>query len=156
MISVFNMLGRFFWSSLSDYFGRQRTYAMYFLARDSALSFDSLLGQPQSVAPVARLARGFYAATMLIFTLYGGGFATIPAYLADLFGTKFVGGIHGRLLTAWSTAGVIGPWRHHLLREHSLQRAIPKWPLASIPLALRKNSVRCSKNSRHWSPPRFR
>jgi MFS family permease len=51
----------------------------------------------------------FYVATMLIFTMYGGGFATIPAYLADLFGTKYVGGIHGRLLTAWSTAGVLGP-----------------------------------------------
>jgi hypothetical protein len=67
---------------------------------------------------------GFYAATMIIFTLYGGGFATIPAYLADLFGTKFVGGIHGRLLTAWSTAGVIGPWAITSLRERSLHYAI--------------------------------
>ena len=53
----------------------------------------------------------FYAATMIIFTMYGGGFATIPAYLADMFGTRYVGGIHGRLLTAWSLAGVLGPWR---------------------------------------------
>ena len=67
---------------------------------------------------------GFYAATMVIFTLYGGGFATIPAYLADLFGSKYVGGIHGRLLTAWSTAGVIGPWAITSLREHSLNVAI--------------------------------
>jgi hypothetical protein len=69
---------------------------------------------------------GFYAATMIIFTLYGGGFATIPAYLADLFGSKYVGGIHGRLLTAWSTAGVIGPWLITSLREHSLRSAIRK------------------------------
>ena len=61
---------------------------------------------------------------MLIFTMYGGGFATIPAYLADLFGTKYVGGIHGRLLTAWSTAGVLGPWAITSLRESSLQSAL--------------------------------
>ena len=67
---------------------------------------------------------GFYGATMIIFTLYGGGFATIPAYLADLFGSRFVGAIHGRLLTAWSVAGVIGPWLITSLREDSLHRAI--------------------------------
>src|SRR5881227_1209798 len=60
----------------------------------------------------------------IIISMYGGGFATIPAYLADLFGSRFVGAIHGRLLTAWSTAGVIGPWLITSLREHSLQRAI--------------------------------
>ena len=63
-----------------------------------------------SVSPAGRSGSScFYAVTMLIFTMYGGGFATIPAYLADLFGTRYVGGIHGRLLTAWSTAGVLGP-----------------------------------------------
>jgi hypothetical protein len=61
---------------------------------------------------------------MLIFTMYGGGFATIPAYLADVFGTKFVGGIHGRLLTAWSTAGVLGPLAITSLRENAVARAI--------------------------------
>jgi hypothetical protein len=66
----------------------------------------------------------FYAATMAIFTMYGGGFATIPAYLADLFGSKFVGGIHGRLLTAWSVAGLVGPWALTSLRERSLSAAI--------------------------------
>jgi len=80
---------------------------------------------PQSSAsPSVIWLAGFYAAAMVIFTLYGGGFATIPAYLADLFGSRFVGGIHGRLLTAWSTAGVIGPWAITSLREHSLNRAI--------------------------------
>ena len=58
------------------------------------------------------------------FTLYGGGFATIPAYLADLFGTRFVGGIHGRLLTAWSVAGVLGPWCITWLRARSIRTAI--------------------------------
>src|SRR6185436_859005 len=66
----------------------------------------------------------FYAVTMIIFTMYGGGFATIPAYLADLFGTRFVGGIHGRLLTAWSVAGVLGPWTLTWFRERSIQSAI--------------------------------
>src|SRR5690606_39099916 len=66
----------------------------------------------------------FYAATMIVFTMYGGGFATIPAYLADVFGTKFVGGIHGRLLTAWSTAGVLGPLAITSLREHAMLREI--------------------------------
>jgi len=66
----------------------------------------------------------FYAATMLIFTMYGGAFATIPAYLADIFGTKYVGGIHGRLLTAWSTAGVLGPLAITSLRESATTKAI--------------------------------
>jgi hypothetical protein len=66
----------------------------------------------------------FYAATMIIFTMYGGGFATIPAYLADIFGAKYVGGIHGRLLTAWSTAGVLGPLAITSLRESSVNNAI--------------------------------
>ena len=66
----------------------------------------------------------FYAATMIIFTMYGGGFATIPAYLADMFGTRYVGGIHGRLLTAWSVAGVFGPLAITSLRERSIDTAI--------------------------------
>src|SRR5262245_39010767 len=124
MISVFNMLGRFFWSSASDYLGRQRTYSIYFLL-GAALSLSiPLWASRQSVSPSLVWLVGFYAATMIIFTLYGGGFATIPAYLADLFGTKYIGGIHGRLLTAWSTAGVIGPWAITSLREHSLRQAI--------------------------------
>ncbi|MEO1970210.1 MAG: hypothetical protein ABGX07_01565, partial [Pirellulaceae bacterium] len=64
------------------------------------------------------------AVTMIIFTMYGGGFATIPAYLADLFGTRFVGGIHGRLLTAWSVAGVLGPWAITWFRERSVMSGI--------------------------------
>ena len=126
MISVFNMLGRFFWSSLSDYWGRKRTYAVYFLLGIPLYLSIPFWASRQSADPSLVWLVGFYAATMVIFTLYGGGFATIPAYLADLFGSRFVGGIHGRLLTAWSTAGVIGPWVITSLREHSLASSHPR------------------------------
>jgi hypothetical protein len=79
-----------------------------------------------SASPVVVWLVCFYAATMIIFTMYGGGFATIPAYIADLFGSRFVGGIHGRLLTAWSTAGVLGPLAITSLREISVKQAIEK------------------------------
>ncbi len=124
MISVFNMLGRFFWSSLSDYLGRKRTYAVYFFLGIPLYLAIPFLTQRESVSPSIGWLMTFYAVTMLIFTMYGGGFATIPAYLSDLFGTKYVGGIHGRLLTAWSTAGVIGPWAITTLRERSLRPAM--------------------------------
>ena len=77
-----------------------------------------------SVNPAVTYLILFYAASMVIFTMYGGGFATIPAYLADIFGTKYVGGIHGRLLTAWSTAGVLGPVAITQLRQGSVETAI--------------------------------
>ena len=80
--------------------------------------------QQVSVSPSVVWLVYFYAATMIIFTMYGGGFATIPAYLADIFGTKYVGGIHGRLLTAWSTAGVRGPLAITSLRQNSVNNAI--------------------------------
>ena len=124
MISVFNMLGRFFWSSLSDYLGRQRTYAIYFLLGIPLYLSIPFFAYRESISPAVFWLVSFYAVSMLIFSMYGGGFATIPAYLADLFGTKYVGGIHGRLLTAWSTAGVIGPWVITTLRERSLRHAV--------------------------------
>jgi hypothetical protein len=123
-IGVFNMIGRFFWASASDLIGRQRTYAIYFLLGIPLyLSLPLFAGQQSAVPSVIWLI-GFYISTMLIFTMYGGGFATIPAYIADLFGTKYVGGIHGRLLTAWSFAGVLGPWAITSLRESSLKQAL--------------------------------
>jgi len=126
MTSVFNMVGRFVWSSASDYLGRRRTYAMFFAAGTLLyLSIPSIAWQ-QSRHPAVSWLIAFYVVTMLIFTMYGGGFATIPAYLADLFGTRYVGGIHGRLLTAWSTAGVLGPVAITSLREASLGRAISR------------------------------
>lgn len=124
MIGVFNMLGRFFWASASDRLGRQRTYAIYFLLGIPLYLSLPLFAGMQSTNPSITWLICFYAATMVIFTMYGGGFATIPAYLSDLFGTKYVGGIHGRLLTAWSSAGVLGPWAITSLREQSLKYAL--------------------------------
>ncbi|MFT4582607.1 MAG: MFS family permease [Gammaproteobacteria bacterium] len=124
MISLFNMLGRFFWASLSDFIGRKTTYWIFFSLGIVLYCSIPFFAQRVSADPAVTWLIGFYAATMLIFTMYGGGFATIPAYLADIFGTRFVGGIHGRLLTAWSTAGVLGPLAITSLRENAVTGAI--------------------------------
>lgn len=124
MISVFNMAGRFAWASLSDVIGRKTTYTVFFVVGTALYLSIPYVAQQVSAAPAVGWLVAFYAITMLIFTMYGGGFATIPAYLADVFGTKFVGGIHGRLLTAWSVAGVLGPWLITTLREAALSRAV--------------------------------
>ena len=123
-ISVFNMLGRFFWASTSDYLGRKTTYNIFFILGLLLYLIIPLLAWLAGINFAILWLVLFYAVTMLIFTLYGGGFATIPAYLADVFGTRHVGAIHGRLLTAWSTAGVLGPVAITALRERSLKRAI--------------------------------
>ncbi len=101
MLSLANMAGRFVWSSLSDKFGRKPTYMMYLGGGVILYVLLAVIGQ-QSVAIFVLLA-------LVIISFYGGGFATVPAYLKDLFGTLEVGAIHGRLLTAWSAAGVVGP-----------------------------------------------
>lgn len=124
MISVFNMIGRFFWASTSDYIGRKNTYWIFFALGIVLYASIPFAAQQVSASPSAIWLVYFYAATMIIFTMYGGGFATIPAYLADVFGTRYVGGIHGRLLTAWSAAGVLGPFAITALREHSLRNAL--------------------------------
>lgn len=124
MISVFNMLGRFLWASSSDYIGRKNTYWIFFALGILLYLSVPFAANQVSVQPSVVWLVLFYGATMLIFTMYGGGFATIPAYLADVFGTKFVGGIHGRLLTAWSMAGVVGPLAITSLRESASLRAI--------------------------------
>lgn len=124
MTSVFNMIGRFFWASVSDVIGRKNTYHIFFAAGIVLYLVIPYAAYQAGVRPSVVWLVLFYAVTMLIFTLYGGGFATIPAYIADLFGTKFVGGIHGRLLTAWSTAGVLGPVAISLLRDFELQRSL--------------------------------
>lgn len=124
MTGLFNMLGRFFWASASDHLGRKTTYTIFFVA---GIGLYLLIPWTAHAASDSRAQIGlilFYAVTMLIFTMYGGGFATIPAYLADLFGSRFVGGIHGRLLTAWSTAGVLGPLAITSLRERAVGQAI--------------------------------
>ncbi len=137
MISAFNMVGRFCWASTSDYIGRKNTYFIFFGL--GALLYASIpfTAQAISVAPSITWLVMFYAATMLIFTMYGGAFATIPAYLADIFGTKYVGGIHGRLLTAWSTAGVLGPLAITSLRESATVNAIKDLVAHIDPLAFK-------------------
>ena len=124
MISAFNMLGRFFWASSSDYIGRKNTYFIFFGLGAALYASIPFMAQAASVSPSVSLLVMFYGATMLIFTMYGGAFATIPAYLADIFGTKFVGAIHGRLLTAWSTAGILGPMAIASLRDSATGKAI--------------------------------
>jgi MFS family permease len=124
MISAFNMVGRFIWASASDYLGRRNTYWIFFLLGIALYLSVPFTAQQVSASPSVIWLVYFYAATMIIFTMYGGGFATIPAYLADIFGTRYVGGIHGRLLTAWSTAGVLGPLAITSLRQNSVTRAI--------------------------------
>ena len=124
MISVFNMVGRFIWASTSDYIGRRNTYWIFFALGILLYCSIPYTAQQVSVNPAVVWLVYFYAATMIIFTMYGGGFATIPAYLADIFGTRYVGGIHGRLLTSWSTAGVLGPLAITSLRENAVTTAI--------------------------------
>jgi MFS transporter len=160
MISVFNMAGRFFWASASDYLGRQRTYAIFFGAGLGLYLSIPWIAYRVSVSDAASYLVLFYAVTMLIFTMYGGGFASIPAYLADLFGARYVGAIHGRLLTAWSTAGVLGPWAITALREHAERQAIHQLaqsaspsefvarfgaPLDQLPLLVERNTVTIAK-----------
>jgi len=118
LLSFFNIVGRFFWASLSDYIGRKRTYVIFFLLGTVLYAAAPGAGRSGSVAL-------FAAIFCVILTMYGGGFATIPAYLADMFGTQFVGAIHGRLLTAWSTAGILGPVLVNYIREFQIDRGIP-------------------------------
>ena len=124
MISVFNMGGRLAWATASDYIGRRNTYYCFF-ALGVALygSVPPIAGAGSASGNLGWLV-AFYAVTMVAFTMYGGGFAALPAYIADVFGTRHVGAIHGRLLTAWSAAGVLGPLLITQLREFSLERAI--------------------------------
>jgi MFS family permease len=119
LLSLFNMGGRFLWSSASDYLGRKTTYFVFFLFGAVLYAAVPYAGHSGSVA----LFVGLYA---IIVSMYGGGFSTIPVYLADLFGTKFVGGIHGRLLTAWSAAGVFGPVLVNYIRQYQIDQGVPK------------------------------
>jgi MFS family permease len=118
LLSLFNILGRFFWASLSDYLGRKPTYAVFF-----SLGFVLYASAP-SAGGLGQVGL-FVAIFCVIMTMYGGGFATIPAYLADMFGTRFVGAIHGRLLTAWATAGILGPVIVNYIREYQIESGIP-------------------------------
>jgi MFS family permease len=119
LLSLFNIGGRFFWASLSDYIGRKNTYYTFFI-----LGIVLYALAPTFAATGNKLL--FVLGFGIILSMYGGGFATVPAYLADIFGTQFVGAIHGRLLTAWSTAGIIGPVVVNYLREFQLAAGVPR------------------------------
>ena len=119
LLSLFNIGGRFFWASLSDYIGRKNTYYTFFLL---GIALYALAPTFANMGSKALFVLGFG----IILSMYGGGFATVPAYLADMFGTQFVGAIHGRLLTAWSTAGIIGPVVVNYLREFQLAAGVPR------------------------------
>jgi Major Facilitator Superfamily. len=119
LLSLFNILGRICWASLSDYIGRKITYFTFFTLGMALYASGPFAGQIGSVVL-------FVTIFCIILTMYGGGFATIPAYLADMFGTQFVGAIHGRLLTAWSTAGVLGPVLVNYIREFQIESGVPR------------------------------
>jgi MFS family permease len=118
LLSLFNIAGRIGWASLSDYLGRKRTYVVFFALGILLYSAAPATGQAGQVTL-------FVLICGVIVSMYGGGFATIPAYLADLFGTQYVGAIHGRLLTAWSTAGIVGPVLVNYIREYQIDRGVP-------------------------------
>ena len=118
LLSLFNMAGRFGWSSLSDRIGRKATYAIFF-------TLGPLLYIALPYSGRIRSVELFVICAAVIISMYGGGFATVPAYLSDLFGTQYVGAIHGRLLTAWSAAGVAGPVLVNYIREYQIEHGIP-------------------------------
>ena len=118
LLSLFNLAGRFFWSSLSDKIGRQTVYGVYFGLGLLMYALIPSLGRFDT-------AIWFVIGFSIIMSMYGGGFATIPAYLRDLFGTYQVGAIHGRLLTAWSTAGILGPVLVNYIRETQINAGVP-------------------------------
>ncbi len=118
-LSLFNIIGRLAWASLSDRLSRRTTYAVFFL-----LGIVLYAAAPSLAAAGSKA--GFALAFGVILSMYGGGFATVPAYLADLFGTGFVGAIHGRLLTAWSVAGVVGPVLVTNLREFQIAAGVER------------------------------
>ena len=118
LLSLFNIAGRFFWASLSDKIGRKATYFCFF-----GLGI-ALYASTPTFAHMGSKAL-FVGAFCIILSMYGGGFATVPAYLADMFGTQFVGAIHGRLLTAWSTAGIVGPVVVNYIREFNKAAGVP-------------------------------
>ncbi|HXU50606.1 MAG TPA: OFA family MFS transporter [Casimicrobiaceae bacterium] len=119
LLSLFNIGGRFVWASVSDYIGRKNTYYTFFLLGIVLYASAPWSGHLGHVAL-------FVGAFCVILSMYGGSFSTVPAYLADIFGTQMVGAIHGRLLTAWSAAGIFGPVIVNYLREYQLEHGVPR------------------------------
>jgi MFS family permease len=129
LLSLFNMAGRFLWSSASDYLGRKPTYAIYFALGLALYAFIPTTGRIGSVAL-------FVCAYAVIISMYGGGFSAIPAYLRDIFGTDQVSAIHGRLLTAWSAAGLAGPVLVNYIRQYQIGRGVPPAQAYSVTMYL--------------------
>jgi MFS family permease len=119
LMSLFNMGGRFFWASVSDYIGRKNTYFVFFALGTVLYAVVPHSGAIGSVAL-------FVACYAVIFSMYGGGFSTVPAYLRDMFGTRYVGAIHGMLLTAWSMAGIFGPVLVNYIRAYNVSHGVAK------------------------------
>jgi MFS family permease len=118
LMSLFNMAGRFFWASTSDYIGRKNTYFTFFVLGAVLYAFVPYTGSSGSLVL-------FVCAYAIIFSMYGGGFSTVPAYLRDMFGTRYVGAIHGMLLTAWSMAGIFGPVLVNYIRQWNIDHGVP-------------------------------
>jgi MFS family permease len=119
LMSLFNMGGRFFWASTSDYIGRKNTYFVFMVLGFALYCTVPYTGELGSVV-------GFVLCFLVIISMYGGGFATVPAYLKDMFGARYVGAIHGLLLTAWSMAGIFGPVLVNYIREYNITHGVPK------------------------------
>ena len=119
LLSLFNMGGRFVWASSSDKLGRKNTYYVFFALGALLYYLVPSFAQSGNIAL-------FVLSYCVILSMYGGGFSTVPAYLADLFGTAFVGGIHGRLLTAWAAAGVAGPVLVNYIRAYEVAHGVAK------------------------------
>jgi MFS family permease len=119
LMSLFNMGGRFFWASVSDYIGRRNTYFVFMVLGFVLYCTVPYTGSIGSVS-------GFVICFLIIISMYGGGFSTVPAYLKDMFGVRYVGAIHGLLLTAWSAAGIFGPVLVNYIREYNVTHGVPK------------------------------
>ncbi len=129
LMSLFNMGGRFFWASISDYIGRKNTYLVFFALGTLLYATVPYSGSAGSVAL-------FVLCFCVIISMYGGGFATVPAYLRDMFGTRYVGAIHGMLLTAWSAAGIFGPVLVNYIRQYNVDHGVPKAQAYNITMYL--------------------
>ncbi len=129
LLSIFNMGGRIFWASLSDFIGRKNMYSIFFVLGTLLYASIPTLGKAGNL-PL------FVLCYCVILSMYGGGFATIPAYLRDMFGTLNVGAIHGRLLTAWSAAGIAGPALINYIRQYQLDHGVAKADAYSITMYL--------------------
>src|SRR5579864_2430602 len=154
LLSLFNMGGRFAWSTVSDYIGRKTTYFVFFI-----LGGILYYLAPRTGVSGLNSVPFFVIVACVILSMYGGGFATVPAYLRDLFGTMEVGAIHGRLLTAWSVAGIFGPVLVNYIREYEKNRGVPLADtystvlyvmVALLIVGLVANALVRPVNSKHW------